>query len=320
MAVNPIFQFEDAERVRCKASIMVEGLTGSGKTGLALLLGLMLAGGDWSKVFHIDTENKSANLFVGIPFSTGNNVGKFKVGQLTEDIGFKPSNFLAFRKAAIDMGAEAVIKDSISHAWQYRGGVLDLVNAAKERTRNKNDKYAAWGDEQVVDEKQNLLSLVRTPEVHVITTVRVKEKFDYAEVDGKNKLVSLGEQQIQQADLKYEPDLVLHMVRPGSATQAPRAEVVKSRYIIFEKGQEYDFTPELCIQLKAYLDEGADPTELLEQQRQEYIAAITEHLDTHPNKAAIWNVMKDDTGFKDVRLNDIPLTAIKKLFLQLTTD
>lgn len=320
MVANPLFKFEDAERVQCKASIMIEGLTGTGKSGLALLIGNVLAGGDWSKVFAIDTENKSANLFVGIPFSLGAPVGKFKVGQLTEDIGYKPSNYLAFRKAAIDMGAQVVIEDSISHAWQYRGGVLDMVTEAKDRTKNKNDKYAAWGDELVVNEKQNLMSLIRTPEVHVITTVRVKEKFDYAEVDGKNKLVSLGEQQIQQGDLKYEPDLVLHMVRPGSATQAPRAEVIKSRYTILEKGQEYDFTLELCLQLKAYLDEGADPAVLLEEQRQEYIAAITEHLNRRPNKVAIWNVMKEDAGFKDCKLSDIPLNNIKKLFLQLNTD
>ena len=89
---NPIFNFIDAERIKLKASIMIEGLTGSGKSGLALLLGYYLADGDWSKVFDIDTENKSANLFAGIPFSHGEPVGKFKVGQLTEQIGFKPSN------------------------------------------------------------------------------------------------------------------------------------------------------------------------------------------------------------------------------------
>ena len=320
MEQNPIFTFETAKRLQCKASIMIESLTGMGKSGLALLLGFYLAGGDWTKVFDIDTENKSANLFAGIPFSNGSPVGPFKVGQLTDDIGYKPSYFLAYREAAIKMGALVVIEDSISHAWQYRGGVLDIVNEAKDRTKNKNDKYAAWGDEAVINEKQNLLNLVRTPEVHVITTVRVKEKFDYADVEGKQKLVSIGEQQIQQADLKYEPDLVLHMVRPGSATQPPRAEVIKSRYTILTKGEEYDFTPELCLAIKAYLEEGADPNVLLEQQRQEYIAAITEHLDAHPNKRAIWGVMKDDAGYDNISLANLPLVGIKKLFIKLTTD
>lgn len=318
--MNPIFKFEDAERLQLKASIMIEGLTGTGKTGLALLLGFYLSGGDWSKVFHIDTENKSANLFAGIPFSNGNSVGKFKVGQLTEDIGYKPSNYLAYRQAAKDMGATTVIEDSISHAWQYKGGLLDLVNAATERSRNKSDKYAAWRDEEVAAEKHRLLTLIRDSDVHVISTVRVKEKFDYVTGDdGKNKLQSLGEQQIQQADLKYEPDLVLHMVSPGEGiTKAPRAEVVKSRYVILQKGETYEFTPELCLQLKAYLEEGADPHDLLEQQRADYVEAIKEYLDTHPNAVAIWKVMKDNAGFADKKLDEIPLEILKQLYGTLT--
>jgi hypothetical protein len=60
---------------------------------------------------------------------------------------------------------------------------------------------AARGDPEVMAEKNRLLEIMRDPRIHVITTVRVKEKFDY-ETDsaGKKTLVSLGEQQIQQAD------------------------------------------------------------------------------------------------------------------------
>ena len=320
MTPNPIFKFEDAERIKLKASIMIEGLTGTGKSGLALLLSKYLAG-SWDKVFHIDTENKSANLFADLPFSDGQPVGKFKVGQLTEDIGYKPSNYLAFRLAAIQAGASVVIEDSISHAWQYKGGLLDLVNEATAKS-TKNDKYAAWRDDKVASEKHKLMDLIRCPDVHVITTVRVKEKFDYVDDGtGKNKLQSLGEQQIQQADLKYEPDLVLHMVHPGQGPNTPpRALVVKSRYAILQKDVEYDFTPELCIQLKAYLEEGADPTKLLEEQRQDYITAIKEYLDAHQNKVPIWNVMKKDAGYESIKLEDIDLKGCKDLYLVLTTN
>jgi hypothetical protein len=182
-----------------------------------------------------------------------------------------------------------------------------------------NDKYSAWRDENVSNEKNNLLSLIRDPRIHVITTVRVKEKFEYDVVDGRTKLVSLGEQQIQQGDLKYEPDLVLRMVKPGSKTTAPVAEVVKTRYAIFEKGMQYEFTPELCRQLRAYLEEGADPEKILEEQRQEYVTAITEHLNQNPNKKTIWPVMKENAGFKDAKLPEIPLDDLKKLWLNLTT-
>lgn len=311
---NPIFSFEEAKRVACKASILIEGLSGRGKSGLALLLAKGLTK-DWTKVFAIDTENKSLNLFTDLPASSGEKFEKFNIGQLTKDIGFKPSNYLAFREAAIRAGAEAVVEDSISHAWQYQGGVLDIVTKKQATTKNQ---YAAWGDDEVVKEKNELLSLIRDDRVHVISTVRVKEKHEI--IDGKP--VSLGEQQIQQADLKYEPDLVLHMIRPGRKTTSmvehPKALVIKSRYAIFEVNQEYEFTPELIEQLRQYLDEGEDPAVLLEKQRQEYTTAIKNYLDEHPNGIPVWKVLKENAGYKDTKLDDIPLDVAKALYIELT--
>ena len=65
------------------------------------MLGYTLAGNDWTKVFAIDTENKSLPLYRDLPTHTGTIFGAFKVGQLSKDIGFKPSNYLAFRDVAI---------------------------------------------------------------------------------------------------------------------------------------------------------------------------------------------------------------------------
>lgn len=326
MSKNPIFKFEEAQRVQCKASIMIEGLPGRGKTGLALLIGYYLSNKNWKDVFVIDTENKSANLFVGINGSNGEKFSNFKTGQLTSEIGFKPSNFLLFRDAAKAEGAQVVIKDSISHAWQYKGGILDLVTQAKNtNARYAKDSYAAWGEDTVVREKNELLNLIRDPDVHVITTVRVKEKMEYGtDMDGKTKLISLGEQQIQQGDLKYEPDLVLHMLRPGSIKNgqlvAPLARVIKSRYAIFEVDQEYEFTEELLLQLKSYLEEGADPDELLKQQKEEYIKAVDSYLKEHTSRQVIWKELKKQAGYADTKLAELPLDVLKKLFIEVTTD
>ena len=319
-------QFEDASRQKCKASIMIEGLTGKGKSGLALAIAQGLTKGDWSKIAVIDTENKSANLFVGVPANFGGTFGHFKVCQLTPDIGYRPSNYIFCREHAITkLKSEVVIEDSISHAWQYQGGVLDLVNEAKRTsTRYSKDAYAAWSDETVAKEKNELLQLIRDYRCHVITTVRVKEKFEYVPGDdGKNKLNSLGEQQIQQAELKYEPDLVLHMLRPGKSkgndVVHPKARVVKSRYAIFDEGTEYDFTPELIEQLRQYLDEGADPAELLEKQRTDYIVGVKEFLDTHQTAVSIWKILKKEAGHEETKLDDMPLDTLKALFIKITS-
>jgi hypothetical protein len=324
MAVVP--QFQKAKRESCKASIMIEGLPGSGKSGLALCIGYALSNRDWSKVFHIDTENDSALLFEGILADNGEPFGEFMHGVLDADIGFAPSNFLAYRKAAVQQGALTVIEDSISHAWSYKGGVLDLVSIAKAGSaRYAKDSYAAWGDESVVKEKNELLELIRSSKCHVITTVRVKERFEYGTdaATGKSQLISMGEQQIQQADLKYEPDLVLQMITPGSNKGGvvihPRAIVVKTRYAIFNKGEAYDFTPALLEQLRAYLAEGVDPLVLLEMQRVEYANAVKSYLDAHSGAVTIWKVLKQDAGYGETKLDDMPLDVLKALYIKITS-
>lgn len=325
MSNNPIFKFEEAVRQQCKAAVLIEGLPGKGKSGLALEMAYYLAGTKWEDVYAIDTENKSLPLYRDLPTSNGVTFGPFKVGPLTADIGYKPSNYIAFRDLAVKKGAKAVIFDSISHSWMYKGGVLDLLADAKA-SGNKlyaKDSYAAWSDPTVMKEKQELLELLRHADVHQICTVRVKEKMAYDQdaATGKTILTSLGEQQIMQADIKYEPDLVLRMVTPGSKSKQPVALVTKSRYAIFEEGQEYTFNAPLILQLKQYLEEGIDPAVLLEQQRQDYIVAINDYLNTKPTFAPIWARMKQDAGFADdVKTKDMPLTAIKKLYLKLTTD
>lgn len=317
-------QFEDAQRVQCKASIEFEGLSGTGKSGAAILTAKILADEDWKSIYALDTENRSLRLLVGTPCSDGSKYGSFKVSELTADIGYAPSNYLAIREAAIQAGAKVFVQDSISHAWQYKGGVLDKVSEART-SGNKlyaRDSYAAWGDTEVIAEKNKLLEMIRDERVHVISTVRVKEKMEYTkDAEGKTKLESLGEQQIQQADLKYEPDLVLHMLKPGSnrngKIEHPRVRVIKTRYAFLEKDEEYDWTPELIRQLKQYLEEGVDPETIFEQQRQEYIEGVKAII-SNPAKKNIAQVMKEDLGYKDVKLAEMPLQAIKQLYIGLT--
>lgn len=319
---NPIYSFQTVKREQCKASIVIEGLSGRGKSGLALTLALAFASNP-EKVYAVDTENNSLKLFDGIPASFGGSFGQFKVAEFTPDIQFKPSHYTAFKEAALADGAEIVIFDSISHAWQYKGGILDMISELKKtNTRYQKDSYAAWGDPAIVEEKNTLLSMLRDHRCHMISTVRVKEKMEYGQDSaGKTTLVSLGEQQIMQADLKYEPDLVLQMIEPGSRHNHPVAKIIKSRYAIFEVDDIVVFTPERCAELKAYLEEGTSPEELLEKQRQEYVQAVQDYLKTTPNAVPIWTVLKEKYHYKsDAKANELKLEDLKKIFIELTTD
>lgn len=309
--------FRKAARQKLKASIMIEGLQGSGKSGLALLIAKALTS-DWDKIYAIDTENKSLDLFQGIKMNTGETFGDFNKVDLTMADGYAPSNYLALRDAAVSAGADVIIMDSISHMWNRKGGLLDLVAEAQA---SGLDNYRSWGTDKNRKEKELLSDLVRCSDAHMITTVRTKEKFgmEFDETKGKNKVVSLGEQQVQQDGLKYEPDLVLRMVSPGNMDGTnPVVEVLKSRYAILRTGDEYEITAELLGQLRGYLEEGVDPEEIFKAQREEVIKQIKEYCNNATRKS-VWKSLKESSGF-DGKLEDMPLDLMKDLYRRLTEE
>lgn len=309
--------FRKASRQKLKASIMIEGLQGSGKSGLALLIAKALTD-DWDKIYAIDTENKSLDLFQGIKMNTGEAFGDFNKVDLTMADGYAPSNYLALRDTAVQAGADVIIMDSISHMWNRKGGLLDLVAEAQA---SGLDNYRSWGTDKNRKEKELLTDLVRCSEAHIITTVRIKEKFgmEFDETRGRNKVVSLGEQQVQQDGLKYEPDLVLRMVSPGNMDGTnPVVEVLKSRYAILRTGEEYEITAELLEQLRSYLEEGIDPEEIFKIQREEVIKQIKEYCNNATRKS-VWKSLKESSGFSG-KLEDMPLDLMKELYRKLTEE
>lgn len=316
MSFKPVIY--KAERFNTKASIQIEGLTGTGKTGLALIFAHILAGEDWDKVGMIDTENRSSNLYEGNLMSTGERCGQFLKMDLNEVDGYAPVNYIAGTDALIAEGVKVVIADSITHAWQREGGVLDMVNTL-EASGMAGGKFRAWGDPEVVKNKNAMFTMLRSEKAHMITTVRVKEKFGMQQGDKGQTVISLGEQQQTQEGIKYEPDLVLHMVKPGSRDSDPIARVVKSRYPMVEIDNEYEFSKEFIMDIKNYLEEGADPEELLERQKEEYMTAIMDYCKVSPNRKMMYDNIKMQAGFKDTKLSDMPVSAIKSIFVALTT-
>ena len=310
-------KFHKAVRQKLKASIMIEGLQGSGKSGLALLIAKALTD-DWDKIYAIDTENRSLDLFQGIKMNTGDSFGEFNKVDLTIEDGYAPSNYLALRDEAVKAGAEVIIMDSISHMWNRKGGLLDLVAEAQA---NGLDNYRSWGTEKNRKEKELLNDIVRCKDAHIITTVRIKEKFgmEYDETKGKTTVVSLGEQQIQQDGLKYEPDLVLRMINPGNMDGTnPTVYVIKSRYAILKTGEEYEVTKELLTQLRGYLEEGIDPEVIFKEQRDQLIADIKDYCNT-PTRKSIWKALKESSGFTG-KLEEMPLSLMKELYKRLTEE
>lgn len=308
--VNP--NFRKAQRAQSKASILIQGLSGSGKSGLALMIGLTLSEDTgWDGVYGVDTENRSLDLFEGIRTHLGQPFGEFNKYDLVKAKGYAPSNYVAIKEAARNAGAKVFISDSITHAWQGKGGVLRLVSKFTAQS-SKGNSYAAWGEPEVMDERDCIYELIRDADIHMISTVRVKEKFEMVTGEG---LKSLGEQLQQMPDLKYEPDLVIEMIQAGTTTgQPPIGKIIKSRYAIFEKDATYEFDEATLNQLKEYLQEGADPEIMKEAQRQEYLLELKNILDNKPSKRTLWTILKEEQGLTDVPLDDMTLEQARRMF------
>lgn len=320
-----VAKFRKAQRKQCKLSMAIDGLSGNGKSGLALAMAQVFANGDWSKAYAVDTENKSLDLYVGTTLHTGETVSTdLNIGDLVAEDGFRPSHYAAFRQAAIQEGGEVILFDSLSHLWQYEGGILSMVTKAQQENRSLN-KYTVWGVPEIVAEKNRIMDLVRSPYLHTICTLRTKEKMEMVPgEDNKMVVQSLGEQQIIMPDFKYEPDLVVSMISPGDEDDgkftAPVVKIVKSRYKLFKRDGVYSITLPLIQQLAQYLAEGTSPEELLELQRQDYITGVKEFLDQNPSARAIWEVLKEQHGLKAVKLIDLKLKDLKLLYSQIATD
>lgn len=311
--LNGVLDFRDATRQQAKASILIEGLSGRGKSGLALLLAHALSGGDWKKVYAIDTENRSLDLFEGLQMSSGNRCEPFKKVDLLPVHGYAPSNYLLCKENAIKAGGSVVINDSITHMWQQEGGLLDLVQTAQQNNTKLNN-YTAWGSPEVKAEKKAIYSVIRDARIHIISTVRVKEKFEMVTEGGKTSLQSLGEQEQQMPDLKYEPDLVLHMIKAGAMNGTPpTARVIKSRYAILQEGEVYQFTDAIVQSLVEYLNKGTDPNELFEKQRLDYINTIKNILESDASKKTMFPILKEQQGHKETKLVDLPLDVLQTL-------
>lgn len=302
-----MFQIQKAKREKLKASIVCEGLQGSGKSVAALMLGYALAESEATEgqsvddlLGAIDTENRSLNLLVGRTFD-GYKIGEFMKIDFNDN--FSPQNFKLAQEALINAGAKAIIIDSYTHMWAREGGVLDKVSEVQANSKNQ---YTAWGQDEVREGKELIFKLIRNPQAHIVGTVRLKEKHQVAE----GKVIGLGEQQVMQDGFKYEPDLVLRFTGNGNY------EVMKSRYELLPVGATGVLTMELCRDIAAYLQEGIDPTELFEKQRTDLLNSLKEVISTNATAKMLFDTVMS-SEYSGQKVSELPLETVKAVYYKI---
>jgi len=199
------FTFSKATKKQSRLRFDIEGPPGSGKTysGLAIATGLCPPGG---KIAVIDTERGSASKYAG----------QFTFDVLELD-NFAPAKYVEAIAAAEAAGYDVILIDSLSHAWNAKGGALEMADKIAKRSSSGNS-FNAWKD--VTPEQNKMVDAILQSRAHVIVTMRVKTDYvlEKDERTGKTAPKKVGLAAVQREGMDYEFDVVGRMDHTHSMT------------------------------------------------------------------------------------------------------
>lgn len=186
--------FKKAIKQAIKLRMAISGPSGSGKTYTALNLAKYLGG----KVAVIDTERGSASKYA--------DVFDFDVAEMEPP--YHPDRYCK----AIDMAAaeyDILIIDSLSHAWNGPGGLLEELDKIAKRMKTTNSMMA-WKEATPIQNR--MYDTILRADCHVIATMRSKHHYDINKDDqGKVSVVKLGLAPQQREGTEYEFDIAAEM-------------------------------------------------------------------------------------------------------------
>lgn len=194
-------RFKRATKSQAKLRMALMGPSGSGKTYTALSVAASIG-----RVAVIDTEHGSASKY-GDRFT-------FDVLELTD---YHPKQYIDAIQAAGEAGEyDTLVIDSLSHAWNGTGGVLEIVDKAAKRSDTKNT-FAAWRDATPLH-NQLVEALLAAP-LHLIVTMRSKTEY-VLERDERGKMFprKVGLAPVQREGMEYEFDVVAEMDMQNTLT------------------------------------------------------------------------------------------------------
>jgi hypothetical protein len=189
--------FQKAIKQESKMRLAIAGPAGSGKTYTSLLIAGALA--DGGKIAVVDTEHGSASKYADL----------FQFDVMEMDPPFHPDRFAKAIREAQEAGYKVIVLDSLSHAWNGTGGLLEVVDQIAARSNSRNT-FAAWKEGTPIYNK--LVDAILQSDIHVIATMR--QKMDYvleADEKGKQKPVKVGLAAVQREGFEYEFDVVMNM-------------------------------------------------------------------------------------------------------------
>ncbi|MFN7976371.1 MAG: ATP-binding protein [Acidobacteriota bacterium] len=256
-------KFSKATRKTAKARVALVGPSGSGKTMTALFVALGLVG-KAGRIAVLDTERGSASKYAGDP-----DIPDFDACELST---FSPLTYVEGIREAIRAGYDAIVIDSLSHAWMGKDGALEQVDRAAKRAKSS---FMAW--REVTPMHNELVdALVQAP-MHVLVTMRSKTEYVIEDDDrGKKVPRRVGIGPVQRDGLEYEFDVVGDMDLDNTLV------VTKTRCRSLSGAVVRKPTVQLGLTLAAWLQQG-EPVPTVEP---ETVSRMRELLDALPGAEA----------------------------------
>jgi hypothetical protein len=268
------FEIAEAEREKLKFSGMYMGATGSGKTVGALITakGIVKAmhpkldpnGKEfWSKIGIVDTEHSRSKVYADTSVG-GTYIGKFL--HIEFEAPFDVESYIAAIQALKDVGVEVVIVDSITHAWDDAGGILELH-------QNMGGQFSTWHKINPIIKKL-YQAFTADDSIHIISTVRSKIKYEAAASEtGKMKISKIGLKPVMRDDFEYEVLTALHFDEDHKVT------VIKDNTHVFE--DDVLLNDEYGIELQEFLDKGVDVFAARKAKGEKVVSEIMDILDAN---------------------------------------
>lgn len=234
--------FKKAERKQSKLRLAICAPSGAGKTYSALLLAKGLGG----KVALCDTENGSGELY--------SNLFDYDVAKISGT--FEVEKYIKVIKEAEKAGYSTLIIDSLSHAWEGEGGILDQQTKATQASRSKNS-YTAWKD--VTPMHNSLISAILQSSMHIICTMRSKIAYEIQDSgSGRKSPTKIGLAPVQRQGVEYEFTVILDVAMDGHIASAS-----KDRTSLFDK-RNFVITEEIGQELSSWLNSGVSEDEQID--------------------------------------------------------
>jgi hypothetical protein len=313
--MSRIFKMTTAEREKLKFSAMFMGATGSGKTVGALITakGLVKAkhpelddtsADFWKLIGILDTEHNRSKVYANTSLG-GDYIGNFL------HVEFEPpydvQSYLDGVEYLKGAGCEVIIIDSITHAWDDAGGILDLH-------ANMGGQFATWQKINPIIKKL-YLALTADQDVHIITTVRSKIKYEAAASEtGKMKVSKIGLKPIMRDDFEYEVLTALHF------DEDHKVSVIKDNTHIFEN--EVVMNSGYGVSLHDYLEKGIDVSSQRKDKLVSIVKAISNMLDLNKDNKELTSLMnlidqQSKRKYGVVSWKDLPLNSLENVLVKI---